>query len=466
MKYEMVIGLETHIELSTNSKLFCSCKAKFGEEPNTNVCPVCLGHPGVLPSLNRAAVEYTVQAGLSVGCDIAPLSKMDRKHYFYPDLPKAWQTSQLYAPLCIGGRVELASGRVIRMNHIHLEEDAGKLIHERGRIYIDYNRGGVPLMELVSEPDLRSADEAVEYLEILQGIMRNIGVSDCRMQEGSMRCDVNISLRPEGAEKLGIRAEIKNLNSFTAVRAAIACEYERQADILDGGGIVVQETRGFDGKTTSSLRDKENSDDYRYFPEPDIIPVALTNADVERLTAKLPELPRVREARYIADLGISPKDAAQLSKYRRVAEFFEAGGGNKTAANLILTQMFSRVSTEVERELWDVPFPAAALKELIALIDSGKLARNNAKTVLGIMLETGEAAEAIANREGLLSTGEAIDLAAAIAEAIAANPGAVSDYKAGKTKAAQAIIGAVMKSTKGKAKPDELREAVERALAV
>lgn len=281
-----------------------------------------------------------------------------------------------------------------------------------------------------------------------------------------MRCDVNISLRPEGAEKLGIRAEIKNLNSFTAVRAAIACEYERQADILDGGGIVVQETRGFDGKTTSSLRDKENSDDYRYFPEPDIIPVALTNADVERLTAKLPELPRVREARYIADLGISPKDAAQLSKYRRVAEFFEAGGGNKTAANLILTQMFSRVSTEVERELWDVPFPAAALKELIALIDSGKLARNNAKTVLGIMLETGEAAEAIANREGLLSTGEAIDLAAAIAEAIAANPGAVSDYKAGKTKAAQAIIGAVMKSTKGKAKPDELREAVERALAV
>ncbi|MDR0859341.1 MAG: Asp-tRNA(Asn)/Glu-tRNA(Gln) amidotransferase subunit GatB [Oscillospiraceae bacterium] len=465
MKYEMVIGLETHIELSTNSKLFCDCKAKFGEEPNTNVCPVCLGHPGVLPNLNRSAVEYTIQAGLSIGCAIAPLSKMDRKHYFYPDLPKAWQTSQLYAPLCIGGTVELASGRVIRMNHIHLEEDAGKLIHERGRIYIDYNRGGVPLMECVSEPDLRSADEAVEYLEILQGVMRTIGVSDCRMQEGSMRCDVNISLRPEGAEKLGIRAEIKNLNSFTAVRAAIAYEYERQTEILDNGGTVVQETRGFDGKTTASLRDKENSDDYRYFPEPDIITIAVSDADVERLQSQLPELPRVREARYVAALGLSEKDAAQLSKYRRVAEFFENAGASKLAANLILTQMFSRISTEVERELWNVPFSALDLKALIFLIDSGKLARNAAKQVLTAMLDSGEAAETIASREGLLSTGEAIDLAAAVADAIAANPGAAADYKAGKTKAAQAIIGAVMKATKGKANPEELRKTAENALS-
>ncbi|MDR3150000.1 MAG: Asp-tRNA(Asn)/Glu-tRNA(Gln) amidotransferase subunit GatB [Oscillospiraceae bacterium] len=469
-KYEIVIGLETHIELSTKSKLFCGCSAKFGGEPNTNVCPVCLGHPGALPALNRNAVEFTAMAGLALGCGIPGLSYMDRKHYFYPDLPKAFQTSQFHHPICIGGSVTLSDGRVMRLNHIHLEEDAGKLVHERGKTLVDYNRGGVPLMELVGEPDLRSAEDAVEYLEILQGIMRTIGVSDCRMQEGSMRCDVNISLHLPGTE-YGTRAEIKNLNSFVSVRQAIEFEAERQSDILEAGGSVRQETRGFDANTgeTYSLRSKENSDDYRYFPEPDIIPIRLKPETVKELLARIPELPRARAERYIEQFGLSEKDAALISKYRRVAEYFDtavtesATGNGKLAANLILSQMFAKISTETEREEWSPPVSANQLGELIALTDSGKINNNVAKRVLSAMWDSGKDAAVIIKEQGF--DGPALDAEALCKAAIDANPTAAADFKAGKEKALQALIGYVMKESRGKAPADEVRATLARLLS-
>jgi aspartyl-tRNA(Asn)/glutamyl-tRNA(Gln) amidotransferase subunit B len=459
MKWETVIGLETHIELSTKSKIFCTCSTKFGGEPNTNVCPVCLGHPGVLPSLNRQAVEFTVIAGLALGSEISRVSYMDRKHYFYPDLPKAFQTSQFHKPFCIGGSVTLSGGRVIRLNHIHLEEDAGKLIHERGKTLVDYNRGGVPLMELVSEPDMRSANEAVEYLELLQGIMRTAGVSDCRMQEGSMRCDVNVSVRPEGSDKLGTRAEVKNLNSFVSVRQTIEFETERQIELLESGGRVVQETRGFNAASgeTTGMRSKENSDDYRYFREPDIVTVRLSEDDIERLRLLLPELPQARAKRYVEAFGLSEADAALLAKYRRVADYFDAAAvrSPKLTANFMVTQMFSQITTEVAREEWAPPVSAAQLSELTALVEDGKINRNVAKRVFAKMFETGEDAAKIIQSEGL--GGGEIDLDSLCGEAIAANPGAAADYRGGKEKALQSLIGAVMKATRGQANADEVK---------
>jgi len=459
MKWETVIGLETHIELATKSKIFCKCSTKFGGEPNTNVCPVCLGHPGVLPSLNRQAVEFTIIAGLALGCEINRVSYMDRKHYFYPDLPKAFQTSQFHKPFCMGGSVRLSSGRVIRLNHIHLEEDAGKLVHERGKTLVDYNRGGVPLMELVSEPDMRSADEAVEYLELLQGIMRTTGVSDCRMQEGSMRCDVNVSVRPVGSDILGTRTECKNLNSFVSVRQAIEFEVERQIDILESGGRVVQETRGFNATTgeTSAMRSKENSDDYRYFREPDIVTVRLSEIDIERLHSQIPELPQERVKRYIEEYGLSEADAALLAKYRRVAEYYDAIAvkNPKLAANIMLTQMFSLITTEVAREEWNPPVDTTQLGELITLIDAGRINRNVAKRVFTKMFETGKDAGEIIKSEGL--DGGDIDLDALCREVIKNNSGAVADYKGGKEKAIQSLIGAVMKATRGQANADETK---------
>ncbi|MDR0819480.1 MAG: Asp-tRNA(Asn)/Glu-tRNA(Gln) amidotransferase subunit GatB [Oscillospiraceae bacterium] len=476
MKWETVIGLETHIELSTKSKVFCSCGTKFGGEPNTNVCPVCLGHPGVLPSLNRQAVEFTVTAGLSLGCEITPVSYMDRKHYFYPDLPKAFQTSQFHRPLCMGGSVTLTSGHVIRLNHIHLEEDAGKLVHERGKTLVDYNRGGVPLMELVSEPDLRSADEAVEYMEQLQGIMRTAGVSDCRMQEGSMRCGVNVSIRPEGEEKLGTRAEVKNLNSFVSVRQAIEFEVARQIELLENGGKVVQETRSFNAASgeTSSMRSKENSDDYRYFREPDIVTVRITTSDIERLRSALPEMPQARAKRYTEQYSLSAADAALLAKYRKVADYYDATvapplsplkeGGNraKLSASFILTQLFALISTEVAREEWKVPVTSEQLSELVTLTDSGKLSRDAAKRVFSKMLETGQSADSVMTSEGIST--ESVDVAALCKSAIDANPAAVEDYKNGKQKALQSLIGAVMKASKGQAPADAVRERLAEML--
>jgi aspartyl-tRNA(Asn)/glutamyl-tRNA(Gln) amidotransferase subunit B len=462
MKWEMVIGLETHVELATESKIFCSCTTKFGGEPNTHCCPICTGQPGTLPSLNRKAVEYAVLAGLALNCKINRISKMDRKHYVYPDLPKAFQISQYDLPLCLGGHVTLSSGKRINLNRIHLEEDAGKLIHENGKVLVDYNRGGVPLIEIVSEPDLSNAQEAVEYLEKLQLILRAIGVSDCRMQEGSMRCDVNISVREAGSPALGTKTEIKNLNSFSSVQAAIGYEFERQTAVLEEGGRILQKTLQFNTASgeTVDMRDKENADDYRYFREPDITAILLTPEDIDALRERLPELPDARMKRYINEYGLTEHDAGLLCKYKRVSDFFEAAlpgtASPKTAAAFILTQMFSLISTEVERENWETPIPPEYLRDLILLLDADKINRNLAKRIFAKMLEERKDHESIMKAEGI-SAEESISVDELCNKAIEQNPAAVDDYRKGKEKALQALIGSVMRQSKGRANADEAK---------
>ncbi len=453
-QYEMVIGLETHVELSTDTKIFCPCSTKFGGEPNTHVCPVCTGQPGSLPVLNGKVVEYAVKAGVALNCHINTFSKMDRKHYVYPDLPKAYQISQYDEPLCEHGCVELSNGRKIGITRIHIEEDAGKLVHEDDNVFIDYNRGGVPLIEIVTEPDFRSAEEAVEYLEHLQSTMRTAGVSDCRMQEGSLRCDVNISLREPGAD-FGTRAEIKNLNSFTAVSDAINYEYDRQSAILSRGGSVVQETRHWnaDLRETMNMRGKENADDYRYFPEPDITPIVLTEEDIARWSAELPEMPDKRQKRYVEELGIPEDDAKLLVKYLPVAKYFEEaieGVSPKTVDAFMITQLFAVITTESEREKWAPKTSAKQLNELTKLLESGKISRNVAKKTLNTMLETGKGALDLLSPEDLEGFDEAT-LPDICRKVIAANEKSAADFKSGKEKAIKALVGGVMRETRGRA---------------
>ena len=456
MMREMVVGLETHVELSTKTKIFCSCATQFGGEPNMHCCQICTGQPGSLPVLNRAVVEYAAKAGLALGCRINERSIMARKHYVYPDLPKAYQISQYDKPLCEGGAVELSGGRSIRITRIHIEEDAGKLIHTGGAVLIDYNRGGVPLIEIVSEPDFRSASEAAEYLGKLQTILRAIGVSDCRMQEGSLRCDVNISLREAGSETYGTRTEIKNLNSFTSVAEAIEYEYNRQTELLDAGCPVIQETRGWDADAgeTVGQRGKEDANDYRYFPEPDICEVCITEDEIMRLRDELPELPDMKFERYVDELGIPPADAKLLTKYAKVSQYFEAacecGGAPKTVASLMVTQMFSRITTEVERENWAPETPARQVGELAKMIESGRLSHNVAKRVFTQMLETGRDAGSFISVDDLkaFSPDALTELCGKIIEQ---NQKTVSDYRAGRDKAIMALVGAVMRETKGRA---------------
>lgn len=467
--FEMVIGLETHVELSTKTKIFCACTTAFGGEPNTHCCPVCTGQPGSLPVLNKSVVEYAVTAGLALGCRINARSVMARKHYVYPDLPKAYQISQYEEPLCEGGYVELQNGKKINLTRIHIEEDAGKLVHQGGAAFIDYNRGGVPLIEIVTEPDFRSAEEATEYLEKLQALLRAVGVSDCRMQEGSMRCDVNISLRPKGETAFGIRTEIKNLNSFTSVAAAIAHEFERQEEILSAGGKVVQETRHFDADTgaTSNLRGKENADDYRYFPDPDIITVVLEEETLRRLEKSLPELPDKKLKRYTDELQVPEADARMLTKYRKVSEYFEeAARGSqspKTAATFIITQMFSLIPTEAEREHWSPRVTAAQLNELIKLLEGNKINRNLAKRVFAQMLETGKPATDFISEEDMAGFDPAA-LTQLCKTAIEENPKSADDYKAGKEKAVKALVGSVMRASKGRADAVEAEEILKKMI--
>lgn len=467
--YEMVIGLETHVELSTKTKIFCACTTAFGGAPNTHCCPVCTGQPGSLPVLNQSVVEYAVMAGMALGCNINRRSIMARKHYVYPDLPKAYQISQYEQPLCEGGGVMLDSGKKINLTRIHIEEDAGKLVHQGGAVFIDYNRGGVPLIEIVTEPDFRSAAEATEYLEKLQQILRAVGVSDCRMQEGSLRCDVNISLRRQGETEFGVRAEVKNLNSFASVAAAIEYEFERQEEILSAGGVVEQETRHFDADTgtTSSLRGKENADDYRYFPEPDIIPVVIPDSVFDRLKGAIPELPDAKRARYVAELGVPEADARMLTKYRKVSEYFEEASAGlkapKTAATFVVTQMFALIQTEAERENWSPPVTAAQLNELIQLLESDKVSRNVAKRVFGQMLESGKPATAFLT-EADLAGFDANSLEPLCQTAIAENSKSVEDYKAGKEKAIKALVGAVMRASSGRANAIEAEELLKKLI--
>ena len=456
MKYELVAGFETHIELATKTKIFCGCTTKFGGEPNSHCCPVCIGLPGTLPKLNREVVNFGIKAGLATHGEIAEISKMDRKNYCYPDLAKAYQISQLYAPLTIGGYVELSNGKKIRLNHIHIEEDAGKLIHKNGDTYVDYNRGGVPLIEIVSEPDIRSIDEAREYVEKLQQIMRYIGISDCRMQEGSMRCDVNISVRPEGAEGFGTRTEIKNMNSINNIAKAMEYEFNRQVALIESGGEVVQETLRYDDSTgtTSSMRSKEDAHDYRYFRDPDLVTIRVTKDEVEEIRASLPEFPADKCRRYVNELQIPEKDAQLLTKYRKISEYFdEACKGVKSpkiVSNFIIGQIFSRTVTEIDKELFNVSVSPAQLNELVKLLDDGKIRNNLAKATLEKMLDTGKGAlEFISESDmGGLDENALIELCK---QAIEGNSKAVDDYKGGKEKALKALVGNVMKNSRGKA---------------
>ena len=470
MKYELVAGFETHIELGTDTKIFCSCSTEFGGEPNSHCCPVCIGLPGTLPKLNKKVVEYGIMAGLATNCEIANVSKMDRKNYCYPDLSKAYQISQLYAPLCNRGYVELSNGRKIRIHHIHIEEDAGKLIHNHGDTYVDYNRGGVPLIEIVSEPDIRSIDEAREYVEKLQQIMRYIGISDCRMQEGSMRCDVNISVRPEGSDKLGTRTEIKNMNSITFITKAMEYEFERQVDLIENGEKVVQETLRYDDatNTTSSMRSKEDAHDYRYFRDPDLVTIKVTDEEIEEIRAKLPELPHIKKQRYVDELGVPESDAGLLTKYRNISEYFDKAIDGlkkpKTVSNFIIGQIFRVLQTEEDKEAFDIKTTPQQLNQLCKLLEDGKIQNNLAKSTLDKMLETGKDCTEYISEEDMagLDDGFVDELCK---QAIEANPKAVQQYKEGKEKAIMACMGFVMKNSKGKANAQEVLEKIKSMIS-
>lgn len=454
MAYKLVCGIETHIELATKTKIFCGCTTQFGGEPNTHCCPVCTGQPGSLPVLNRSVIEYAVRAGLAVHCDINNNSHMDRKNYVYPDLPKAYQISQFDEPVCINGYVELDSGKKIRIERIHIEEDAGKLVHDGGYTYVDYNRGGVPLIEIVSMADIETPQEAKEYAEKLQLIMRNVGVSDCKMQEGSMRCDVNISLHRAG-EPWGTRTEIKNINSLSNIVRAMELEAERQEDILDAGESVIQSTMRYDANsdTVYILRSKENADDYRYFPEPDILRFYISPEMVESIRASLPELPDAKLKRYI-EMGLPENNARLIYKYRNVTAFFDSavneGASASNVLNMIIGTVYAVLQTEEDKENFEIKTTAHQLAELVKLIDAKKIRANKAKEVLSQMLESGKDVTEYIRAEDMAGLSDD-DLRTLCQDAVDANPKAVEDIKNGKDKAINVMFGYVMKNSRGKA---------------
>ncbi|MEG0770792.1 MAG: Asp-tRNA(Asn)/Glu-tRNA(Gln) amidotransferase subunit GatB [Clostridia bacterium] len=458
MDYELVIGLETHIELSTNTKIFCSCKAEFGGEPNSHCCPICLGLPGVLPMLNKKVVTYAIMAGLATNCKIAPISKMDRKNYIYPDLSKAYQISQFDMPLCEHGSVLLSNGRTIGITRIHIEEDAGKLLHNGGDVYVDYNRGGVPLIEIVSEPDFRSATEVREYLENLQLIMRYIGVSDCKMQEGSLRCDVNISVRPKGQKEFGTRTEIKNMNSFTFIVKAIESEYNRQVEVLSNGGKIIQATRRFNEATsdTETMREKEDSHDYRYFKDPDLVTILTSNETIEKIKQKMPELPSVKTNRYINEYSLSELDASLIIKYKKIADFFDELVENthnpKMSSSIILSTIFKMYITDEEKENANNLPNAKYIAEVITLMENKKINSSQGKIFIDKIIKENKPLNEIASADELSGVSDD-DLQAIVDAIVADNEKIVSDYRSGKEKAIKALIGMVMRNTKGKADP-------------
>lgn len=467
MKYEAVIGLEVHTELRTATKIFCGCKTSFGADPNTNVCPVCLGLPGVLPVLNKKVLEFAVRTGLALGCDVARYSKFDRKNYYYPDLPKNFQTSQYDLPIIGNGVLEVeVDGKVsqIRITRAHMEEDAGKLVHHGTSItdsdysLVDYNRTGTPLLEIVSEPDMRSAKEAVAYMEKLRAILQYCGVSDCKMEEGSLRCDANVSVRPVGQKELGTKTEIKNINSFRGVERAIEYEALRQAEILSEGGTIVQETRTWDEKegVTKSMRKKEEANDYRYFPEPDLVPFTVTEEYIEEIRKTLPELPDARKKRYMADFGLTSDDANYLTNDKDRADYFEAmvaaGADPKDSANWLKGD-FAKLLAQNGIEIAAAPVAAAELASLLSLIAKGTISGKIAKQVFPEMWQTGKSADVIIKEKGLVQISDTGALEALALKIIEANPKSVADFKAGNKKAVGFLMGQIMKETKGKANP-------------
>ena len=466
--YEVIIGLEVHAELSTKTKIFCSCPTEFGAAPNTHVCPICMAMPGTLPVLNEKVVEYAVKAGLATNCEISRDSKNDRKNYFYPDLPKAYQISQFDKPLCEHGYVEIDTDegkKKIRLTRIHIEEDAGKLNHDDfgGGSLVDLNRAGVPLIEIVSEPDIRSSEEAEKYLRKLKSILEYIEVSDCKMQEGSLRADVNVSVRKKGDTKLGTRTEMKNMNSFKSITRAIEYEVDRQIDVLEDGGIIEQETLRWDdvsGKTFP-MRDKEDAQDYRYFPDPDLVAIKLSEEYIENIKKSLPELPESRKQRYLEEYKLSEKDANIITSSKYLSDLFEGAikiCNNPKAVNNWIISDISRILNETEMEPIEIPFDSKQLAKLVMLIDKGTISSSIAKKVLVEMFEHPRDPEDIIDEKGWVQISDEGAIKDVVLKVLEANPQSVADYKGGKDKALGYLVGQAMKETRGKANPKMLNK--------
>ena len=466
--YEVIIGLEVHAELSTKTKIFCSCPTEFGATPNTHVCPICMAMPGTLPVLNEKVVEYAVKAGLATNCEISRDSKNDRKNYFYPDLPKAYQISQFDKPLCEHGYVEIDTDegkKKIRLTRIHIEEDAGKLNHDDfgGGSLVDLNRAGVPLIQIVSEPDIRSSEEAENYLRKLKSILEYIEVSDCKMQEGSLRADVNVSVRKKGDTKLGTRTEMKNMNSFKSITRAIEYEVDRQIDVLEDGGIIEQETLRWDdvsGKTFP-MRDKEDAQDYRYFPDPDLVAIKLSEEYIENIKKALPELPESRKQRYLEEYKLSEKDANIITSSKYLSDLFEGAikiCNNPKAVNNWIISDISRILNETEMEPIEIPFDSKQLAKLVMLIDKGTISSSIAKKVLVEMFEHPRDPEDIIDEKGWVQISDEGAIKDVVLKVLEANPQSVADYKGGKDKALGYLVGQAMKETRGKANPQMLNK--------
>lgn len=475
MEWEIVMGLEVHTELSTKTKIFCNCSTQFGGEPNTHVCEICSGMPGTLPLLNENVVRYAVRTGVATNCEITQYNKFDRKNYFYPDLPKAYQISQLYLPICRNGYIEVTGGdgspKRIRIHEIHMEEDAGKLIHDEWEdcTMVDYNRCGVPLLEIVSEPDFRSAAEVIEYLERLSAVLQYIGVSDCKMQEGSLRADVNLSVRPKGSEKFGVRTEMKNMNSFKAIGRAIEYEANRQIELLEDGKEVVQETRRWDdGKGVSvAMRSKEDAQDYKYFPEPDIPPIEISDEYIEQIRNAMPELPEAKKRRYIEELGLPEYDTGIITGSIYLVKLFEKTveitNNPKDSANWIMGELM-KLLNDTQTLPENMSFREESLGELINLVNSGKINRGTGKKVLErVFCDNVDPAKYV-EENNLAQVTDTGAIKAVIEEVIANNEKSVNEYKGGKTQAFQYLIGQSMRALRGKAPAAEVQKILKELL--
>ncbi|MBP8132067.1 MAG: Asp-tRNA(Asn)/Glu-tRNA(Gln) amidotransferase subunit GatB [Candidatus Hydrogenedentes bacterium] len=474
MDYEAVIGMEVHVEINTNSKVFCTCSTRFDAPPNTNVCPICLGMPGVLPTLNREMVNKTVAVGLALNCRVSRWSKMDRKNYFYPDLAKNYQISQFDLPLCQNGYLDIeldGQARRIGVTRAHMEEDTARNTHTigGGQSGVDFNRSGVPLLEIVSEPDLRSADEVYAYLTTLKQLLEYLGVSDCNMEEGSLRAEANISVRPRGAVSFGVKTEVKNVASLHGVAKAVDFEIARQIRVLEDGGRVVQETRGWDADrgVTFSQRQKESAHDYRYFPEPDLVPIVVDKAWEERIRASLPELPVARKKRFTESFSLSPYDAGVLTATRAMADYFEAvvrcGAPGKKAANWVMGDL-QALLTRTEMDIQACRIQPQALADMIALVEKGTISGKMAKDVLEEMFGTGKAASEIVAEQGLQQISDTDAIMAIIRDVIEKNPGQAEQFRSGKEKVFGFFVGQVMRATQGKANPQLVNDLLRSEL--
>lgn len=474
VKYETVIGLEVHTELATKSKIFCSCTTEFGGEPNTHCCPICTGMPGVLPVLNKKVVEFGIAVGLATDCEITPYGKFDRKNYFYPDLPKAFQISQLYLPICRNGSVEIEGEgfhKNIRIHEIHMEEDAGKLIHDPifDTTHADYNRCGVPLLEIVSEPDFRSAEEVIAYLETLKAILQYLGVSDCKMQEGSLRADVNLSVRPEGQSTFGTRTEMKNINSFRAIARAIAAERKRQIELIEDGGRVIQETRRWDDAkgVSYAMRSKEDAQDYRYFPEPDLAPVVISDDWRETIRKSLPMLPKERKMNYMESYELSPYDAGIITGIKALADYFDEVNAivkePQEVSNWLLGD-FMRLAKAGEGDSFEILLSAAKLADIILMVRDNVINRNTAKEVFAAVWNEDLDPKQYVEEHDLAMVGDGDLIKETVAKVLVANPKTVEEFKSGKEKVLGFLVGQCMKELKGKADPGTINQLLRDAL--